>query len=226
MTGLLGLQSALFHRDRTAGLASETVSAAFGWAERLRKPTPAACSTPARVVRCEVLAFATALVRDCLQESGFSRGAIEQVVSEIRAEAVRRESELATGEPRPGQGLLADSAGSEAWDSRVAHYTGGGTSGLPFTHAMFEEFSAATGLASTALVGRGCNLAALVFYLIMFGLLGGGPNAGFGANRRLLRETRECARQLGRLAARFGECEPQTPAGPGDPPPQSLTIEG
>lgn len=72
----------------------------------------------------------------------------------------------------------------------------GGSGQARLTKEMFEQFSQCTGLGSEVLVGKGENLASLVFYIAVHGVLSAGGLPRREEVLKLLRTAQECRTHL------------------------------
>jgi hypothetical protein len=93
--------------------------------------------------------------------------------------------------------------------------TGGGQR---LTKEMFDQFCRCTGLGSEVLVGKGENLATLVFYIAVHAVISSCRLATREEILRLLRAASECGNRLQRAISKWLEAEP--------PPRPALTAEG
>jgi hypothetical protein len=89
------------------------------------------------------------------------------------------------------------------FDSVWAQYCKMNQDAPDFTEATFEEFCQATGLEGKVQVGSGVNQACLLFYFVVFGLLGFGPNSTRAERNLLLKDTRLCQEHFNRLIDQF-----------------------
>lgn len=72
---------------------------------------------------------------------------------------------------------------------------------------VYLEFCRHTGLSSDVLVGSGQNLAAIIFYFVIFGLAAGGASAKGQHQRWVLRTARDCRVHLASVIRRLGSSE-------------------
>jgi hypothetical protein len=77
------------------------------------------------------------------------------------------------------------------------------------TRAMFEQFCRCTGLGSDVLVGTGENLASLVFYIAVHGVLSAGGLPTREEVLKLLLAARECRAHLQRAVSTWVAAEPK-----------------
>ena len=87
----------------------------------------------------------------------------------------------------------------------------GGSGQARLTREMFEQFCQCTGLGSDVLVGKGKNLATLVFYIAAHGVLSARGLPTREEVLRLLRAASACAIQMERAISRWLSAERPTP---------------
>jgi hypothetical protein len=75
---------------------------------------------------------------------------------------------------------------------------------------MFEQFCQCTGLGSDVLVGKGENLATLVFYIAVHGVLSARGLPTRQQVLRLLQAASQCRTQMQRAISKWLAAEPQT----------------
>ena len=127
----------------------------------------------------EIQAYALCLLDFSL--GGFDDDARRNFVS-----AVRRECGLHL----PPGGWLG--TGNSGFEGRYAAITRSGGGRSPQSEKVFQEFCQATGLGVDTLVGRGANLASLVFYIVLHARISATVPLRREAIQRLLKTAKEC----------------------------------
>ncbi|MEI7731616.1 MAG: hypothetical protein WCO56_18725 [Verrucomicrobiota bacterium] len=194
-------------REQLIGLARQIVREARFWAVTLSAHAPVESPAIRHKVFVEVLAFSTRLV-----ELKFQAG---DVRCEVSYAALLKDIQQAHAQARIQRALIApdaaikeslasvDEEAMPAEEYQATVYSISRKEECPFTDEMFEEFCRATGLESRSLVGSGANLATVVFYFVIFGLLGFGEGATRGERNRVLKDTRLCQQRLGIMIEQF-----------------------
>lgn len=148
----------------------------------------------------EVLAFASRLAEIKFKEAG-----LQPEVS--MAELPRRSRVLEAARRQANDLMVHLLPGSvsepETFANFLALYCQKNQDAPDFTEAMFAEFCMATGLETKVLVGSGVNLACLVFYFVVFGLLGFDVNSTRAERNLVLKDARLCQEHFNRLIDKF-----------------------
>lgn len=210
-----GTESRQFSREQMVVLARLMMREARFWARILAGHGSGESRCGESRIFLEVLAFSTRLVElrmplaHCQAEVPYAR-----LVQELwkQSSGVAAATDVGTA-ARPEQGMdpqaFSDDQEPPDLGYRVALYADTTHEQGPFTDEMFEEFCRATGLESRLLVGQGAHLAAIMFYFVIFGLLGFNFSAGQIPTRaernRLLRDARHCRQQMECLLEQFLE---------------------
>jgi hypothetical protein len=149
----------------------------------------------------EVVSFATRLAEIKIREAGL---ATEMPMDELTPGAAMLKSARSDSPCVLTTHLEASgSAGAKTFATYLAQYCQGNQDAPDFTEEMFEEFCLATGLESKVMVGSGVNLACLVFYFVIFGLLGFQTHSTRAERNVLLKDARLCQEHFNALMDQF-----------------------
>jgi hypothetical protein len=149
----------------------------------------------------EVLSFATRLAEMKIREAGL---ATEMPMDELTPRAAMLKSARSDSPCVLTTHLEAGgSPGAKTFATFLAQYCHANQDAPDFTEAMFEEFCLATGLENKVMVGNGVNLACLVFYFVIFGLLGFQAHSTRAERNVLLKDARLCQEHFNALIDQF-----------------------
>ena len=146
------------------------------------------------VVFREVLAFALRLVQLRLDDSpnAADPAARAALLAELRTECGRqaqRRAEPPTGTTEP---RLGSYPGKAALQTEAARTDSTPSPGSQITEEMFAQFCESTGLASASIAASGVNLAALMFYVVIYSVAIGDRVVSLERKQRLLQTIQQC----------------------------------
>lgn len=169
-----------------------------GHARALTAFLPAADAELRQTVEREVLAFAACLVEMKLREQEIP---LPRPFAEFLADAARdRHASFAANVERQLHRLLTARTDASDWPRELVK---AGDGPFRLDAETYEEFCRTTGFDSKLVVGNGANLAALMFYLVTFGLVGCNPAMTREARKLLLKEARRCRVEIEACVKKF-----------------------
>jgi hypothetical protein len=156
----------------------------------------------------EILAYTYARLKMQAAAAGMAQAedwvrVVRQECEALKIRMTWRRKKLRTGLPAPGDGgrhLSLPEAGDSASEDPA--------SPKEITREMFEQFCQVTGLSSNVLVGKGENLAALVFYISVHGVWSHYTTLNREQVHELLRAAQKCHEHLDKAVARW--LDPET----------------
>lgn len=209
-------------KDAASELARAWFEASDTWAHAFLKAAEVDGHSVRGALRRETLSFACCLLELRLAETRADSSALCQAVREEIASFWREEADAIPFAWRRLSPVGADTGQALTFDRAYSVCREGDQSAPPGAARIFEDFCAETGLGSSVLVGGGANLASILYYLVVHGVLVSQAKMPSERKRRVLRVARECR-------AFFGASIGRALKGCGDgallPPPGAAAVE-
>jgi hypothetical protein len=206
--------------DDPSRLAHALCARALAWARTVCAALARSSTELEEDLLAEILAYELGLLR--LRLAATSPGELHRYLAAVRAECARLREDRANRRgfqrKRPA---LPPSPASSAPDQRLParDYSDSRDMAGRLTPEMVEQFRQLTGLDARTLVGKGENLASLVFYLSIHGAVSAHAPLRIEEAAKLLRVVRECRNHLGSVHSEtkikpHATLLPSPPAGP------------